>query len=100
MPDYLTNTEPPKRLFNPCDHDTEEFRVYVASLRSGQNVRYLRCAMPDHWTAKSPACNGYACVVGFEDTRDYSRFWEEYDRLNDDDWERRMRLENAMRSAE
>lgn len=65
----------------PETHDDVAFRVYVASLRSGQNVKYLTCAMPDHWTAKNYKYNNYGHIVGFEKLRDYSDFWREYELL-------------------
>lgn len=80
----LTNINPNDTYGKaPTDHDTLSFMVHVAALRSGQNVKYLTCAMPDHWTHMEPNCNHYGCIVGFEKERNYSAFWREYEKLEE-----------------
>jgi hypothetical protein len=81
---YLTNTD---------RGDDVRFRVEVAALRSGQNVKYIDAPMPPkqseyetyYWRAvTSGALNHFASIVGYEDKFDYSAFWEEYRKLEND----------------
>lgn len=94
MAQYLTNHDPNCKYFGPAeDHDTMAFKVYVAALRSGQNVKYLTCPMPakhnyDDWgyytnSVSSGRFNHFGCIVGIDNEGDYSKFWREMDKLND-----------------
>jgi hypothetical protein len=85
MVKYLTNIDP---NYEGRTHDDLAFQVYVAALRSGQNVKYLTCPMPPRHdyedygrNVKSGNFNHFGCVVGFEEYGDYSDFWEEYRKL-------------------
>ncbi len=94
---YLTNHDPKGySLLKIADvsHDVMAFRVYVAALRSGQNVKYLTCPMPAlHDECDSYYCNNVAsgafnhfgCIVGIDNEFDYSQFWREMDKLENRD---------------
>lgn len=91
---YLTNHDPsgyPALNMAAIDHDTMAFMVYVAAIRSGQNVKYLNCPMPYtdgdiyyHRAVCLGAFNHFGCIVGIDDEGDYSRFWREYEKLENE----------------
>lgn len=89
MVQYLTNIDPTdhfQKRYN--NHEIEAFKVRAASIRSGQNVKYLTCPMPGidgdydyRRTVLSGRFNHFGCIVGFDRTPDYTKFWEEYDKI-------------------
>lgn len=82
MPRYLSNTDRAEET---------QHRVYVASIRSGQDVRYIDAPMPprdddlaDGYYARSFHSGnlndmGSLWAVGGE--ADYSAFWDEWQKL-------------------
>jgi hypothetical protein len=81
MPHYLSNID---------RDDKYQHIVYVAALRSGQNVKYIDAPMPPDGYADGTYYqrnyvagnfNNLGCIVGFEDYKDYSNFWAEYRKL-------------------
>ena len=88
MAQYLTNHDPVTTFLS---HDNMAFMVYVAALRSGQNVKYLTCPMPPEYdygddgyysqNVKSGEFNHFGCIVGIDNEFDYSKFWREMDKL-------------------
>lgn len=77
-------------LSNVDRDDLTQFKVYVAALRSGQNVKYVDAPMPPkaysdgscyHRSYVSGNLNDLGCIVGFEKYHDYSEFWSEWWKL-------------------
>jgi len=79
------------RYLSNVDRDgKDEHRTYVAALRSGMNVRYLDCPMPElygsGWYGRNLAAgnlNYMGCIVSFDRNLDHSSFWEEWRKLGD-----------------
>lgn len=77
-------------LSNVSRNDKNEHRVYVATLRSGMNVKYIDCPMPnyerDSWYDRTLAAgdlNDLGCIASFETNRDHSKFWDEWHKIDD-----------------
>ena len=80
-------------LSNVDRDDLTQFKVYVAALRSGQNVKYIDAPMPPrrfsvgnsyyYCEYVSGNLNHLGSIVGFEKYKDYSEFWSEWRKLGD-----------------
>jgi hypothetical protein len=82
MTHYLTNIEKSLEVAR---------RVQIAAQMSGQNVTYVEGPMPDDADSMDGSSfyarhrytmvGTHDCIAGHEEVRDYSAFWDVYDRL-------------------
>lgn len=84
MPQYLTNLE---------RTEENQHRASVASLRSGQDVKYIDAPMPpdsyDPWydlNFKSGDLNHLGSLWAVNNEGDYSTFWKEWRRLGNESY--------------